>query len=267
VKTTRLVPASRVREFRLVIRARLRAARRRNPRYSLRAFAQRLEIDHSTLSQIMRGKRRMTAAHAARIGPHLGLSPDAMKTLLDAGARPPRQQRPARRSVDRDTLAFLAEWPHGAILELTHVDGFRADSRWIAGVLGIPVADVNVVLQRLIRLRLLEMKGPAEWRDLSTDVEFSTKHLSESMRRGMVRTACDVAGRLAVQTPTARRAGAQAIVAMNTSQLARLRAIVDEFVNDIRALAAGGRPTDVYHVVISALPLTTFQHSKRGTDG
>ena len=41
---------------------------------------------------------------------------------------------------------------HQAILELTQVKGFQIDSRWIARRPGISVDEVNVALQRLLRL-------------------------------------------------------------------------------------------------------------------
>jgi hypothetical protein len=44
---------------------------------------------------------------------------------------------------------------------------FRPDCRWIAGHTGVPVDEVNIALQRLLRLGLLELTPDGSWRDCS----------------------------------------------------------------------------------------------------
>ena len=48
--------------------------RERNPRYSLRALASFLSTDHSTLSQIFRGKRMISASQIRQWSRKLGMS-------------------------------------------------------------------------------------------------------------------------------------------------------------------------------------------------
>jgi transcriptional regulator with XRE-family HTH domain len=135
MKVTRPERHARVDDFRTFLGARLRAARKRNPRFSLRAFARRLCVDHSTLSQILRGTRRLTSAQAALMGKRLGLAADAIQQYardLDAAPARTGARRVRRLSFDAETFALLSVWHHCAILELTRVDGFTTDSRWIA---------------------------------------------------------------------------------------------------------------------------------------
>ena len=147
MKVTRPERHARVDDFRTFLGARLRAARKRNPRFSLRAFARRLGVDHSTLSQILRGKRRLTSAQAALMAKRLGLAADAIQEV-HAGprhrARAERHAPGSALSFNAETFALLSVWHHCAILELTRVDGFTTDSRWIASRLGLTVAEVNV---------------------------------------------------------------------------------------------------------------------------
>ncbi len=53
--------------------------------------------------------------------------------------------------------------PDLAILALTRTADFHADSRWIARTLGVSVDEVNVALQRLLRLGLLQLKTRCAW--------------------------------------------------------------------------------------------------------
>jgi transcriptional regulator with XRE-family HTH domain len=95
--------------------------KRVNSRYSLRAFARSLEIEHSTLSQLQRGKRAMTWKSIRRI-------------------------------------ASRMRWCGAAVLRLSNL-GRGFDSRQIACRLGISVDDVNVALADLCLFGLIELKG------------------------------------------------------------------------------------------------------------
>jgi len=168
-----------------------------NEKYSLRAFARDLKIHHGTLSQILRSRRVLTPGMVKRLAPRLGL--DATSTVRYALAAAnnaytePAALRLAR-SITADTWAALSEWPHLAILELTRLPEFRADSRFIARVLGISVDEVNLALQRLLRLGLLEMRDSGSWRDL-TSATSTDAFARETIRRLLdrLRTLADFA--------------------------------------------------------------------------
>src|SRR5258708_1196779 len=59
--------------FRDALRTDFFARRQRNARYSLRAFARFLGVDHSTLSQILRSRRSLSPVMVSRLGRKLGL--------------------------------------------------------------------------------------------------------------------------------------------------------------------------------------------------
>jgi transcriptional regulator with XRE-family HTH domain len=240
-------------EFRRVLQAALKAAQRRNPRFSLRALAARLGVDHSTLSQVMRGRRTIAPERAARWAARLGVSDAVMKTCVVERrvARPGGRIRV--RSFDADTFALLAEWPHAAILELTHVPDFQADSRWLAARLGVPVGTVNIALQRLLRLQLLAMRSPTRWEDVSGDAIFRGVRLRPDARERIAGGVSDLARRAA-----GSRSGASwalTTMAIDASLEPRLRRLVDAFLNDVQDLARRGRKNTVYQLGLWAAPL------------
>jgi transcriptional regulator with XRE-family HTH domain len=143
-----------------------------NPRYSLRAFAQRLGIDHSTLSQILRGKRRVTTRTIERVGRSLRITADRIAGFVafeqehpPVALTVPTRDQAVR--LARDLVELLTQWVHFAILELTSLEAFRPDSRWIAQVLGVTADEVNIAIARLVRYRLLDMTTPTRWEDRS----------------------------------------------------------------------------------------------------
>lgn len=138
--------------FRAVLRAELGRRCAKNPRYSLRAFARSLGVDHSTLSQLLRGRRPLTPAAVKRLGRKLGLDEAALSGFASE-----------RRS---EAQAVLEDGTHQAILALVGTEGFRADVRFVARALGIDADAVNVAVQRLSALGLLALEG-ARWVDVA----------------------------------------------------------------------------------------------------
>ena len=153
------------------------ARRQRNPRYSLRAFADFLATDHSTLSQIFRGTRRIPASHLRRWGKKLGMTSEEVAVYVAEQHVPDHsvlRRQEQLRHWTAETHAIVIDDTHWRIVRLTGLRGFRADSRWLARKTGVTVDQVNVALSRLLRLRLLEMVPAGKWKSsrFVTEKEF-----------------------------------------------------------------------------------------------
>ena len=118
--------------FRLVLQSEFDKRRRRNGRYSLRAFARRLGTDHATLSQLLRGRRVLTRRTVRQFAERLGI---------------------AGRDYEIEV----------ALMALTRRATFLADSRVLAERIGVTTDEINIALQRLLRSGVVTMGGPA-WR-------------------------------------------------------------------------------------------------------
>ncbi|NDF15665.1 TIGR02147 family protein [bacterium] len=150
---------------------------RKNPKYSLRAFARAIEVDASILSKVLRGERYFSEELAIRVLDRIDLSYEEREWFLSSLARArveaglrrssPAQKRrlaePTRersreltRELTIDQFKIVADWYHYAILELTRVEGFRNDPAWIAGRLGLQEFEVIGAIDRLKLLELLE---------------------------------------------------------------------------------------------------------------
>ena len=119
-------------------------ARRRanNPRYSLRAFARQLGIDHSALSQILRRRRRLTTRVLRRLGLAL---------------------RMPQADIDRATAEANAE----ALLQAVSDPAFRPDCRWIAAKLAMPLKEVQIALHEVLRSGRVVMRSHRTWEVLN----------------------------------------------------------------------------------------------------
>lgn len=145
----------------------LKARRSVNKRYSIRAFAGLLGVDHATLSQVLRGKRNVPVD---RIGPwarKLKLT-SAEVAVYQALARVADEHVDLEdrrvRQWGAEMLSLLTEPAHFKILQLARSPDFRRDSRWLAATIGIGVDETNVALSRLLRLGILAFDSDG-WRD------------------------------------------------------------------------------------------------------
>jgi transcriptional regulator with XRE-family HTH domain len=120
--------------FTVYLQDELARRRGRNRRYSIRAFAQALGTDHSSLSQVLRGRRRLTDAAAGRYARALGLDDGQASLLIELSA------------FDRCLLAAIRQ---------TGATSTPALARAVSAT----VDEVNVSLQRLLRLSMLDMRG------------------------------------------------------------------------------------------------------------
>jgi len=123
----------------------------RNPRYSLRSYAQFLGIHHSTLSGLLSGRRPITKKTVVSLSLKLGLYPyDFVK----------KEKRnfslPKHEFLEEDIFNRISEWYFDAILELSKVKSFDFTVNNISRYLGINEAKASIAIETLLRLKLLK---------------------------------------------------------------------------------------------------------------
>lgn len=163
----------------IVIANELEARCKRNPNYSLRAFASSLQVSPSSLSMILNGKRQLSYESAGKIADRLGLSPKAKNLFLQNLALQKLGDKVPSASLDKDDTfrnlsldqyELIAEWQHYAILSLIETRDFRPDIRWIAKRLGINPQRVKSAVERLKRLNLLDTTTD-RWRQVGEPIK------------------------------------------------------------------------------------------------
>jgi uncharacterized protein (TIGR02147 family) len=256
---------SRTTSFRLFLQQELARRCSRNSQYSLRSFALQLDKDHSTLSQLLRGKRPMTEKAIEQIGSKLGLERDLIDSFVarEKLAGPHDAPLAEIQQLTQDTAELVSNVYHYTILELVRLAEFKPDSRWIARVLGITVDEVNVALNRLIRLGLLSMEARDRWVDKSGDTtasfdEFTgvaIQRLSEQVRSLSMAALQD--------TPQEYRAHSSTTMAVNTARVPAALELIARFRRELaESLASGDGCDEVYQLEISLFPISNTNLEK-----
>lgn len=167
-----------VSDYRQILKEELNHRCDQNPRYSLRAFARDLKLSPSRLSEILNCKQGLSRKAAEKIAERLGMRDHEALHFCDLvsvnHARSHREKEDAQlRLIQRqtemekdecfhvqlDAFKIISDWYHLGILELMKMKGFRSDERWISRRLGVSVIQIELALERLMRVGLLKKEN------------------------------------------------------------------------------------------------------------
>ena len=254
-----------IQDFRLYLQAELLRRCRANRNYSLRAFARHLEIEPSALSKILSGKRGISKAMLFRLGSKLGVD-QARIQEFEEKIKMSRANQADKDSagvefkqLTFDTFELISNWYYYGILELTSVEGFNPDPKWIAKAVGISVPEVTIAIERLQRLGLLEIDDKGQFWDRSGNVTTLGSNFSVVALRNLQRQVLEMALTALDEVPIDRRDQTSVTMAINSSLLPEAKERIKAFRRDLAVFlqdASKGNRDEVYQLGISLYPVS-----------
>ena len=254
------------RDFRALLQEELQARCQRNPGYSLRSFARNLGVDPSSLSKILNGKRGVTQRTLKNLGPRLGLSPKDINRFITT--RRNRKPLPTGDFSDiaHETFQAISHWYHFAILELTALDNFKGDAKWIARNLGITPSEVNIAVKRMVRLGLLEISEDNKWIDRSGALTTTGNGFTNAAFRNLQTQIFKMGITAMEEVPMNLRDQSSITMAIDSSFLPKAKSMIRRFRRELLALMQSSDQKDaVFHLNVSLYPLTPLNGWKPGT--
>jgi plasmid maintenance system antidote protein VapI len=234
-----------------------------NSRFSIRAFSQQLEIEPSSLAQILGGKRKLTQKMCERLGPKLGFGPLKMRTLMKNVNRKEKSFT-AFNKIEEDAFKVIADWYYYAILELTYCDEFQAKPLWISRVLGISFAETIDAIERLKRLNYLEITSEGNWIDRLGDSnnlgnEFKAPAFTEHQRQ-VLKKAFEALDK----TTYDRRVQSSMTVAVSKEKVVEAKGMILNFIEELNDFLKSGQTKDeVYNISVSLYPITNINSGEQ----
>lgn len=254
------------RDFRLFLQEELERRCKRNPRYSLRAFAHALQMHHGTMSQILRGTRPLSLKAMIKMGKLLGLNPEEMNSFFisrqfenpDANTKSLQFQQ-----LSMDTFYAISEYYHDAILELTHLSCFRPDMKWIAKVLGITIHQVRIAVERLQRLELLTVDNSGAWIDQSAFNTIVETDLTSSAQRNLQKQLLEKATEAIEKVNKSMRDNSSITMAIDSADLPAAKDMIKQFRRMLcsHLQRKDTKPNQVYQLAIAFFPLTELKEN------
>ena len=258
-------------EFRLYLQQELSKRCKHNPHFSLRAFARTLDVEVSSLSKILNGKRSLSRKMLHHISSQLGLSPERVNYFEEKLPSRKRKQQMEFTQLTMDTFTVISDWYHYAILELVTVKDFTPSKAWVAKRLGITVSEVNFAIERLQRLDMLEVNGDT-WEQKSGQLTTIGSNFTASALKKLQNQILTQAQDALQTTKIERRDQSAMTMAIDSSKIADAKRLITKFRRDLCAFLqdtsdpdsiSDGKPhkpknkkDEVYQLSISLFPVS-----------
>lgn len=240
-------------DFRLYLQNELIRRCQKNPHYSLRAFARTLQIEASALSKILNAKRAVTPEMLTKLGLKLGLGRQELKNFKGIKGALGHLDFD---TVDADQFKIISDWYHYAILELTAVEDFRPNTKWIAKRLGITASEANIAVERLTRAGFLKIEKN-RWTDVSGNLTTVGNNFTISAFRNLQRQILQMAVQSLEETPMERRDQTSMTMAIDSKLLPQAKEKIKKFRRDMdRLLQSSDTKDEVYHLSVALYPVT-----------
>lgn len=228
---------------------------RKNPQYSLRAFARALDMDPSTLSAILRRKRTLTPKTARRLVEKLDIaSPAHAQTLLLSVIEPIGASVPEYDEFALETAEMISSWEHFAILAYFETNAKKRDVRSIALRLRLPQPVVIEALHRMQKIGLVE-EVKTEWKlkskNFATPSNVPNAALREANRQ-MVLKAAESIDLFDVE----QRDVTGITFAADSKRLKEAKTMIKDFRRKLVDFLENGDSDQVYRLNIQIFPLT-----------
>ncbi len=244
--------------------------KQRNSSYSLRSFANHLDIDSGSLSAIMNNKRVPSLKLAKRILDKLDCSVKEEEQFLLSIAHKQRQRNLKRIDpevrklekqgyskttlLDESVYQTVSEWHHAAILELTYKSDFKGTPGYIVDKLGISYLDAKTALERLLDLGLLKKEGE---KIVKADhhLDGNSKGITSKALRKKQKAIREKAIEAIDKQPLASRYMTTVTMCIDPDFLSKAQKLIDQFNDSLCSLLESGDRKEVYTMEIGLFSL------------
>ena len=234
---------------------------KRNPTYSLRAFARDLDIGLGSMSEVLNGKRDLSKINFERALSKMLLS-EEQKEILRAALHNVKnsEPKPEHNLLDENTFRLIADWQYLAILNLAKLSKNRASPKWVSSRLGLDLEATKEALKRLKNLGLLDIEGGKlvrTARPLTTTNDIPSMAI-KNHHLGNLR----LAERALFDEEVDRRDFGSITVPTNPEKLKKAKEILLKTRIKIGELLDQGETSEVYTLSFQLFPLTRSGENK-----
>ena len=271
-----------------LIRGELARRTEKNSRYSLRAFARALGMDPPSLAHVLNGTRVPSVKIAGKLVERLGLSPEESGAFWRSLAEQKQAQGLQRispqirqwlhaenapsaagegfspKELSLELFRAIGDWYHAAILELTFVEGFQANTAWISHELGITELEARLALDRFFEFELLEKTSDGSVRKSNKHLATADKQLTTAAHRRHQRQILEKSAASLENDPIEVRNHSSMTMATDSSLMPEARRRILAFQRELCLfLESAPKLTCVYELQTSLFPLQQTQKGEK----
>ena len=167
--------------------------------YSLRSFSRDLGVDHTVLSRVLNGKRKLPLNISEEVAEKIGLNSIEIeyflllveydhvcslraKKLLENEIKSIQAQRTLPQ-MNKETFEIVADFTTFSILELLDIPKVSASSSLISKVLGVDISQVRNSLQVLKKSGVVSQDERGEYFKSSSNLNFKVNTSNSSVEK------------------------------------------------------------------------------------
>ncbi len=237
---------------------------KKNPLFSMRAFARMVDVSPAVLSRVLSGKRKLTFNLAVRIADALVLGPEERELLysfyLTHNSSEQKDEMRKEKELSIDCFNAMKEWYHYGITQLLFIENFREDHKWMAKMLSISELEVILAIERLLRLEILDRDENGRLYRTSTHLSTTTDIASAGIRHFQKQILEKTIHSLE-HDDIHERDITSITVAINEDKLKEAKAEIKKFRMRMSEFMGEGEKTRVYNLGIHLVPLSKSSKS------
>ena len=243
--------------------------KKKNPRYSLRAFAKTLSLPSGRVSEYLSNKRQITLAVGEQIATQLKFDEELKALFLQYTKAHSETKKDLQRELSQiekapkfefvstdsqDRFRIVADWHHFAILSLMELTDFQSSAEWISKKLGLPLPLIEESLERLERVEIIDRKE-MPWKVKSLNLRTTDGGASEALREFHLKNL-EMAKEKLVNVPVEDRDFSAITIAIDKAKLPFAKGMIRDFRRKLTSLLeAGEKKNEVYRLSIQFFPL------------
>lgn len=239
-----------------VLKKHFEQAKKKNKAYSLRAFANKLGISHSVLSEILRGKRNVSAKMAIALCEKCSLPIEEQKHIKNLFVKE------SHVTLSQKDFSFISEWQYFAILSLMETQLFPSEFTLkdaeiiIRKHLKISSKKIKMSLERLVKMNLLSenYNGLLE---LTSDYYYTQEDVPSRLILQSQFNDLDTAKNFIKKTPVLKREITSVTFAGDKEQIANAKKMIRKFRSDLLRKMKGKKRDAVYKMHVLLYPLSS----------
>ncbi len=242
----------------------------RNPRYSVRAFANGIKIDVGTVSRVLSGKQIPSFKLSKRLMDGIDLVPEERELFLASVAEAQRDRNLKRISpafeaiqgpkltpkpLDIDFYRVIADWYHIAIMELTFTEDFESSPAFVAKELGISQTEAALGIERLLSLGLLKKNASGKLVKSEEQLSTADKDRTTLALRKNQRQLLEKAIESLENDPIEERNMTSMTMAIDPEKLPIAKQMIREFNQALCKFLESGSRKRVYNLEVALYPI------------
>ncbi|MGE3975816.1 MAG: TIGR02147 family protein [Bdellovibrionales bacterium] len=230
--------------------------KRTNGSYSIRAFAESLELPSGRLSEFMSGKRQISKKMSDKLSARLGVT-----GLMPASPSTPPSQFNLKDDyyfINDQTFEVIADPNCFAILSLMDIKGFKSDVKWVASRLNISPFDAKKCIESLLQVGLLQTDKKNQWVKTKKSIQTSTDLESLALKISH-RETLKQASRCIDEISVDLRDITSITLTMDMEKLTLVKKLIKNFRRSVAKLVENAHSSEVYNLNIQLVPVTNLK--------